>query len=135
MPVFQVLLSSGLRLGLPGAARIAAERLAELRLDDAFAVGDAVARVAPETAAAIVKRDGGADTRNHASAEIFIGLGARGEVQRDAANRPVAEIEIAALIVAAEMADAEEGDVSVFDFVLVAGSGGEICDRCRRCSR
>ena len=67
------------------------------------------------------------DTRNNASAEIFIGFGAGGEVQRDAADRPIAEIEVAALIVAAEMADSEEGDVAIFDFVLVSGSGGEIC--------
>ena len=39
--------------------------------------------------------------------------------------RQIAEIKIAALIVAAEVADAEERKVGIFDFIFVAGSDAE----------
>jgi hypothetical protein len=73
-----------------------------------------------------MERDGCADARYHASAKIFVGFGTGSEVERHAANRLVAEIEVATLIVAAEMADSEEGDIAVLGFVLVSGDGGEI---------
>ena len=117
----------GFEVGIAGAAGIAAEGLGELRLDDAFAVGDTVAGVSPETlVGAVVKSDGGSYARGDAGAEIFVGFGAGGKIERNAADRLVAEVEVAALIVAAEVADAEEGDVGVFDFVLVAGGGSEV---------
>src|SRR5712692_3178376 len=110
----------GLERGIAREARAEAGVLVEAGLNDAFAVKEAITRVAPESAA-VAQSQGSADAGHDAGAEGAIGFGARAEIQRDTRMGQIAKIEIAALIVAAKVSNAQERDVGVLDFVLISG--------------
>src|SRR5450432_1546555 len=75
----------GLESGISRFAGATAKRLAKLWLDDALAISDTVAGVAPKSVA-IAESYGGTDAGNDPRTEITVGLGAHRQIQRNARN-------------------------------------------------
>ena len=111
----------GLEIGIARKAGIGARGLIEAGLLDSLAVKGAVTRVAEETFA-IVKRIGTSNTGSEAGAKLAVGFDSSAEIEGEARNRCVTEVEVPGLIVATQMAGR---DVSILDFVLVADCGDE----------
>src|SRR5258708_1398309 len=103
----------------PGLARFRLERriakvaefivvqLIESRLLDSLSVKRAQPRLAPE-APPLQQHQRRAGARHHSRAKVSIGFGTCAEAQRRSRMRCVAKIEIAALIVAADMAGGQK---------------------------
>src|SRR6267143_779895 len=106
-------------------AEVVAVNLVETRLLDALPVENAIQRVAPKSLA-VAQDQGCSNARNDARAEIGVGFGTPAEIERNAGMGAVAEIQKAALIVAASVGDVERGKEGVLDFVLIAGGDAEI---------
>ncbi len=70
----------GLERGIAREARAEAGVLVEAGLNDAFAVKEAITRVAPESAA-VAQSQGCADAGHDAGAEAAIGFRARAEIE------------------------------------------------------
>ena len=107
--------------------------MVEAWLLDALTVEDPVQRVAPKSLS-VTQDQGCSGPWNNARAKIGIGFGAPAEIQRNAAMRPVAEIQKSRLIVPASVRDIDERKESVFDFVLIACGDAEVRKQIARLS-
>src|SRR5216684_4568338 len=109
---------------MPGKTRISAKSLVEPRLFDALAIKGAITRFPPESLT-VVQHKGTAGTGDYAGAKAGVRLGTNAEVERQARDGGIAEIEIAALVVAAKMAGCDKGNSAIFNFILIAHRSAE----------
>src|SRR5215469_16637926 len=99
----------GLQGRIPRVAGIGPVRLIEARLFDALAVENAVKGIAPEPAS-VAQDEGGSYARDDARAETRVGFGAPAEIERSARMRKKTEVQVAALVVAADVRLLKKGE-------------------------
>ncbi len=75
---------------------------------------------------AVAQSERSTHARHDASAKVAIVFRADAEIERDAGMREIAEVEKAALIVAADVGLLEISDGAVFDFILVTRGGRKV---------
>src|SRR5580704_1635441 len=115
----------GLEIRIPGEARIGAETLVETRLLNSLTVERAVTRIT-QNSFACVNQIGAACAGRNACAETSVVFGANAHVQGESRNRRITEIDIATLIVSAQVARRNVGNFAIFHFILVAQGGREV---------
>src|SRR5256885_3155765 len=111
----------GFQRWIAGIADIEPDGLFEAGFFDSFAVVQTKARFAPETSA-LQQRHGSSDSWHNARAETSVRFRSAAKTERHSWMRGIAEIEKAALIVAAGVIDLNRREEGVFYFVLVAAS-------------
>ena len=79
-----------------------------------------------EKSLAVMQEIGTTDAGNYARAKAVVDFRANSQIQGEARKGRVAEIEIAGLIIAAQVAGNDRVNPPVFDFIMVTGRGDEI---------